>query len=66
MTVDNKLKRIYQTIESLESFQQQAKKVIENQQKDDVFDPSVSVDDDFESVVEILNRLHEHVKLIEA
>lgn len=53
MNAAAKLKKIYLLIDGLERFQSQAKAVFEEQQAEDVAAPSV---------IELLNKLHEHVK----
>jgi methyl coenzyme M reductase subunit C-like uncharacterized protein (methanogenesis marker protein 7) len=66
MSLADKLKRISETIVALEDLKENSIKVIDDMQQSDAYDPSVSVsvsvEDDFESVIDILNRLQEHIK----
>ncbi|MBB1440119.1 hypothetical protein H5202_15840 [Shewanella sp. SG41-4] len=62
MSLADKLKRINETIVALEDLKENSIKVIDDMQQSDAYDPSVSVEDDFESVIDILNRFQEHIK----
>ena len=54
--------KISQAIQILEELQPITTKVITEQQDQDVYDPSISVENDFESVIDMLNKLDEYVK----
>ncbi|CAH9050968.1 hypothetical protein PSECIP111854_00640 [Pseudoalteromonas sp. CIP111854] len=56
------LKEISKTISALEKLQPKVQTVISEQQEQGIYNPSISVDDDFESVVDMLNKLHENLK----
>jgi len=57
------LNKVDKAISILQELQPLVREVVIEQQEQGVFDPSVSVDDDFESVIDMLNKLHENIKL---